>query len=424
MTVGGNPVDLLVVSPDLPAFDRNAGWQRLHTMLRIWSQHYRVAFVSLSAAGDSHSMRYAGALQDLGIEVWSSPRADPSQVVARVRGGVIFEFFRSAEQYLRRIRIRRPDLPILVDSVDLHFLRELRAAPYASRPDEARRRAGRTRSREVRVYDEADMVITVTDEDRVALLREIPAASVQVVTNIHDVSANVPSFADRRPASILFVGGFLHPPNADAVVFFCRDILPLVRQRLPDASLTIVGHEPASQISDLSEPGVLVAGWVPDVRPYIDSHRVAIAPLRFGAGMKGKIGEALAAGLPVVTTPIGAEGMGLENGTTAIIADSPAAFADAVVRLCTNPGLHARLSASGQDHVRRSWALPVVERNLLAVTDEFLRMRPKVITPASRLALHAQEIYRVSGLSQHLERIKWLAVSYASRLRGKRRRIC
>jgi glycosyltransferase involved in cell wall biosynthesis len=140
--------------------------------------------------------------------------------------------------------------------------------------------------------------------------------------------------------------------------------------------------------------------------------------------MKGKIGEALAAGLPVVTTPIGAEGMGLEDGRTALIADSPASFAEAVVRLCTDAGLHAHLSAWGQDHVRRHWSRPVVERTLLVATDELLKMRPKRIALPNRLAVYAQNIYRVSGVERNLDRLKWRAISYASRFRGTRRRIC
>ena len=422
MKLAEKSIDLLVVSPGLPAFDRNSGGQRLYMMLQAWSQRYRVSFVSLSTEADPQSARYAGALSGLGIEILSGQDTDPSELAARVRGAVVFEFFRTAERHLRRIRIRRPDLPILVDSVDLHFVREFRAAVYGSRPDLARRRASQTRRRELRVYGEADMVITVTDDDGAALLREAPTVTVRVVSNIHDLSLKVPPFAARRAASILFVGGFLHPPNADAVSMFCHEILPLVRQRLPDANLTVVGHNPPSEIVRLAQAGVCVTGWVPDVRPYVDSHRVAIAPLRFGAGMKGKIGEALAAGLPVVTTPIGAEGMGLEDGRTALIADSPASFAEAVVRLCTDAALHAHISAWGQDHVQRHWSRPVVERTLLVATDELLKMRPKRITLPSRLVVYAQNIHRISWVERNLDRLKWRAISYASRLRGKRRR--
>ena len=106
------------------------------------------------------------------------------------------------------------------------------------------------------------------------------------------------------------------------MLFFCRDILPMVKRALGRVEVTIIGDRPPPEILDLAGDGVVIAGWVPEVTPYLDSHCVAIAPLRFGAGMKGKVGQALAAGLPVVTTRVGAEGMHLEAGKAALIADS------------------------------------------------------------------------------------------------------
>ena len=282
-------VDLLVVSPSLPAFDHNAGSYRLYMILRILSARYRVAFLTTDAQADPDTARYVRALDDLGIQVSSTALQSSCQLFQKVSGAVVFEFFKTAEPHLRWLRVRRPDLPIAVDSVDLHFLRESRASKYSAQPELARRRAAQTQKREIRVYQQADLVITVTDEDRAALMREAPGTRVRVVPNIHQVRASAPSFAERRPHSLLFVGGFLHPPNVDAVIFFCRGILPLVRERLPDISLTVVGHRPPKEILDLQQAGVLVTGWVPDVLPYLDIHCVWIAPLRFGAGMKGKI---------------------------------------------------------------------------------------------------------------------------------------
>jgi glycosyltransferase involved in cell wall biosynthesis len=407
---GEKDVDLLVVSPSLPAFDRNSGWCRLHIMLRILSKRYRLVFLSTVDQADADTERYRRELQDLGIRVCSGPFDSSSHLLDKVVGGIVFEFFQTAEAHLSRVRLRRPDLPVAVDSVDLHFLRELRAAQYAAHPDLARRHAAQTRRRELQVYQKADMVITVSDDDRTALIREAPGARVRVVPNIHPVRATVPFFAARRPNSLLFVGGFLHQPNVDAVVFFCRDILPLVRERLPDVSLTVVGHQPPKEILDLQQPGVVLAGWVPDVLPYLDSHCVAIAPLRFGAGMKGKIGEALAAGLPVVTTTVGAEGMGLQSGKTMMLADSPSAFADVVVRLCTNAALHGRLSAAGREHARRCWDVPVVERSLLRVIDELRGTVPKPPALPDRLAVVAESAYLRSGLARSLQFIKWRAI--------------
>ena len=138
-----------------------------------------------------------------------------------------------------------------------------------------------------------------------------------VVPSTYPVARDVPGFTQRVPRSLLFVGGFQHSPNPDAVLFFCRQVLPLVRRSLPGVTVTIVGDAPPKEVIALSSAQITVTGWVPHVEPYLASHCISIAPLRFGAGLKGKIMEAMGTGLPVVTTSVGAEGMELVHGATA-----------------------------------------------------------------------------------------------------------
>ena len=291
---GHEPIDVLVVAP-VPDFDRASGSLRFYSMLRMLARRYRVTLLGWVDVADTRSPRY------------------------------------------------------------VHFLRELRGARYSANPRRATLKAWRTKRRELGVYAQADLVLTVTENDRAEILGELPNARVALIPNIHEARNTAPALAERRPRSLLFVGGFAHPPNVDAMLFFCHDILDLVRRRLGQVELTIVGAQPPREIAALAGDGVVIAGWVPDLTPYLDSHCVGIAPLRFGAGMKGKIGQSLASGLPVVTTTVGAEGMDLEDGKTALIADSPAAFAEAVVRLCTDAQLHRDLSEAGRSHVRRRW---------------------------------------------------------------------
>ena len=132
---------------------------------------------------------------------------------------------------------------------------------------------------------------------------------------------------------VLFVGNFRHAPNVDAAVDFCADAWPLVRAALPGARLQLVGTAPPPAVQALAGDDVEVTGWVPETSPYLDARSCSVAPLRYGAGVKGKIGEALAHGLPVVTTTVGAEGMDLVDGEHALIADGAQELAAAVVRL-------------------------------------------------------------------------------------------
>ena len=408
--------DILVVADRVPDFDRASGSLRFYQILQILARKYRVAFLGRVDTGGQNPRRYARALEAVGIEVRPSSEVDVADEVERVGLCVLFELFWTAEQALGRVRLRRPDLPVIVDSVDVHFLRERRATEYAKRRRLARLRAARTRRRELGVYARADLVLAVTEADRAEILRELPTAQVAVVPNIHVVHEAVPGFEARRANSIMFVGGFFHLPNVDGMLHFCRDVLPLVRKKLPDASLTIVGDRPPPEVRALAGEGIVVTGWVPQIEPYLDSHCVGIAPLRYGAGMKGKVGEALAAGLPMVTTSIGAEGMSLEHGRTAMIADSPEAFASAVVQVCTNPDLHRQLSREGLAHVRQRWDTAAVEQSLYAAVDSLRGVRPRRMTSRERLGARASELYVRSGVPGKIARVERVARWYASRL--------
>jgi glycosyltransferase involved in cell wall biosynthesis/SAM-dependent methyltransferase len=366
------------------------------------ARRYRVIFLGRVDTDDPHSARYITALEEMGIEVQVAPGVDVADVLGRVGLCVFFEFFNPAERMLGRVRILRPELPVVVDSVDVHFAREGRGVKYAKKPWLAKLRARRTKKRELRVYRQADLVLTVTENDRAEILRELPAARVGVIPNIHEVQDIVPRHGERKRNSALFVGGFAHSPNTDAVLFFCREVLPLVRRVLPDLSVTVVGAHPPKEVVELGRDSVVIAGWVPEVRPYLESHCVAIAPLRFGAGMKGKVGEALAAGLPVVTTSVGAEGMNLEDGKTALIADSPEAFAIAVVRLCSDAKLHAELSEAGRLHVRQRWGVAAVEEQLIEVIEGLRTLRPESLGGGERIKARVRDVYVRAGLARKI----------------------
>ena len=158
-------------------------------------------------------------------------------------------------------------------------------------------------------------------------------------------AADPPGWKGRR--DIVFIGGFAHAPNVDAVLFFTSEIFPLIRARIPDAVLKVIGPDPTPEISELSSPNVQILGFVPDVKPIFDRAIVSVAPIRFGAGVKGKVNQSMSFGVPTVVTSIAAEGMYLTHGENALIADDPASFADAVVRLWTSPELWRKVSRNG-----------------------------------------------------------------------------
>lgn len=403
---------VLVIAPLVPDFDRLSGSLRFFTILRILSRDYRIIFVGEAKAGGE---RYVAALEALGIEFHQASTTNVDSLLPRIGAAVWFEFYYSAEPILDIVRVVRSDLPIIVDSVDLHFVREARAAAYMVASERIRRQAVETRRRELDVYRRADVVVVTTESDTATLRDYLPDNVIAVVPNIHHERADVPAVQDRRPNSLLFVGGFDHSPNVDAVLFFCRDILPLIRKSIPDVVVTIVGDVPPDEIRRLRSDTVTVTGWVPEVGPYLESHMVSIAPLRFGSGMKGKVGEAMANGVPVVATEIAAEGMELRDGETALIANSAEEFARAVVRVLRDETLHERLSTNGRHVVRCRWSEAVVGEQILALMGQLRGLRPKRAGLQKRGLWIARLLLRRLGLGRLLKRVLLLAADRSRR---------
>jgi glycosyltransferase involved in cell wall biosynthesis len=145
------------------------------------------------------------------------------------------------------------------------------------------------------------------------------------------------------------VGGFWHKPNTDAVLWFVRDIWPILRRQNPGLRFCIAGSNPSDPVRELDgRDGIEVLGFVPDLTPFFDRARVFVAPLRFGAGMKGKVGQSMMSGLPVVATAIGAEGLGAEDGEHLLVAETPAAFAAQVMTLLDDDAAWTRIQAEAR----------------------------------------------------------------------------
>ncbi len=365
---------ILVVDALMPMYDRASGSLRMFEILRLLAAaRHKVTFIARNGA---NGQRYARELQQMGIEVYAGDPDRMRQIgyqsdgwpfdlqkllIERNFEKAILCFWYIAEQYFPFLSIASPRTAIYVDTVDVHYVRELRQAELEPKKHSMEEIVGRKR-RELKTYALADTLIAVTPNDAEALLKELPAATVKIVPNIHSVCAEVPPFSARE--GVLFVGNFAHPPNQDAVLHFHQQIWPRLQSRLPDVRLTIVGNNPPAAIKALAGDGITVTGYVPETEPYLRSHRVSVAPLRYGAGMKGKIGEALSLGLPVVTTSIGAEGISSGANRPFVVKDDPAAFADAVAALYNDEQAWGEYSTRGRAHIADNFSPAVVARQL------------------------------------------------------------
>ncbi len=214
----------------------------------------------------------------------------------------------------------------------------------------------------------SDVTLVVSPVEKALLAELVPEARVMILSNIHEPVDGGRPFAER--AGLVFIGGFQHPPNVDAVLWYAQEILPRVRAQLPGVTTYIVGSKVTEAVKALAAEDVVVTGYVPDVTPYLNGCRVSIAPLRYGAGVKGKVNSAMSHGLPVVATPASVEGMHLEPGADVLVAEDPLGFADAIVRLYRDEALWNRLSAGGRENIRRHFSRDVARgavKKLLAL---------------------------------------------------------
>jgi glycosyltransferase involved in cell wall biosynthesis len=256
-----------------------------------------------------------------------------------------------------------PTAKVIINNMDLHYLRLERELQISGAPDIAQTVAA-AKALELSAMAAADVVCVPSTAELDLLKMEGFPRPVLVMPFMVDGAHPTTPWSLRR--DILFVGGFDHTPNRDAVRWFVEAVWPIARQDLPpNTRFVIVGAKPPPEISALAGDDVQVMGRVADLQSAFESARVFVAPLRYGAGVKGKIFSAFAHGVPVVATTMGAEGMGLLNELDCLVADGAAAFAAALVRLYHDEALWTRLSAQGLDYIQAKAGLSA---GLLAMT--------------------------------------------------------
>ncbi|MBA4407000.1 hypothetical protein C0389_06980, partial [bacterium] len=374
---------ILVIDDIPPLPDRAAGALRhYHTLTQMLELGYQVTYVHLMGAQytDEAAAKYINHFKMRGVEFiwfdyenWWEIRDAPQvktiltrlieslELKRRKFDLAYIAFWHIANYFVDLIRERAPHLPILVDTMDIHYLREQRQAEM-NNDNELKRRAEENKKKEIALYSKVDCITTVTEDDRNELRKLLPNKSILVLTDVHDAVETKTPFDQRK--DFLFVGNFNHTPNTDAVIYFCNSIFPHIKNLLPGSKFYIVGSNPPPEVKNLESKDVSVTGWVPKILPYLEQCKVSIVPLRYGAGNKGKVGETLSHGLPMVSTTIGAEGMNIINGEHSFIADDPKQFAQYAVELYTNEDLWQKFSMKGRDLISAQYSSAMMRRRL------------------------------------------------------------
>ncbi len=369
---------ILVVDRFVPTYDKDSGSFRMYSFLGVLNDMgYKVVFLP----DDLIRMEpYTSELQQMGVEVLNG-HVDVEKYLERTGHLFSFVILSRPEQTLRYLPLVRAyaiNSCVIYDTVDLHWVRFDRASSITGK-DEFLKEAKRYKSMELFNALSSDVTFTITEDERRILLNENSGLKVEVVPNIHDIMPVNKSF--RAKKDIMFIGGFLHQPNEDAVFYFVREILPLIKKEVKDAQFYVVGSDPSEALRKLASEDIVVTGYVRDVTPYFENCRVFVSPLRYGAGMKGKIGQSMAYGLPVVTTTIGAEGIGLVDGDNALIADTPQQFAEATIRLYTDEKLWSKLSRRSMEHIEKNYSKKAFGRRIERIFGDLRSGERAVVQP-------------------------------------------
>lgn len=226
--------------------------------------------------------------------------------------------------------------------------------------------------RKMRRYENAivrrfDNILTVTEEDKTTLQDDSDSPlPISVIPICIDVDERSPVARDAKARDILFIGGMFYPPNVDGVLWFAREVFPIIRLEYPDTNFVIVGARPDAKIVKAArdDPHIRVTGYASDTEPYIRDSAAFVVPLRAGGGMRVKILDAWARGLPIVSTNLGCEGMQVRDGENILVADTPAAFAHAVVRILRDRAFGDYLAECGRRWVKKNYDWQVVYQKL------------------------------------------------------------
>jgi glycosyltransferase involved in cell wall biosynthesis len=319
-------------------------------MLSLQRLGYKVTFIP----GDNMARiePYTTELQRRGIECLYHPYYFSVEDVFRKQQTpfelVYLHRYSNASKYAGMIRQHFPKARILYSVADLHFLRMQRQADLENDPS-LREKADQLRRLELGAMSFVDCVIVHSAAEAELLRKIAPDIEVQVIPWTIPVR-EIGTIKVKHPG-IAFIGGYSHPPNVDAAKWAAQSIMPVLRGKVPGIELLLVGSHMPKEVGSLAAKDIVPLGYVPSLDSVFSRIRLTIAPLRYGAGLKGKVLESMAAGIPCVMTTVAAEGIDLPAELASLVADEPEALAQRIATLCRDRAKYRRAVEAGKAHV-------------------------------------------------------------------------
>lgn len=344
---GSDAPVVMIVDDRCPEPDRDSGsLDAVNMITGLIGMGWHVVFATRTTR--PQEPRYLDDLRALGVRPLT-PEDAPDITYFIERYGALVDLFvlsrvSAGGVYLELIRHNCPEAKIVFNTVDLHYIREARAARLSG-DAAALEAAERTRDREEFLVARADLTLVVSSVEEEILQASLPGCRTLVLPLARAILPPRAGFAART--GVGFIGGFEHQPNVDAIRHFLADVWPLVHATDPGIHFEIVGSALPPELLDGVPGDVRYLGSLDSIDGWLDSLRMTVAPLRIGAGAKGKVASSLCAGLPCVLSAVAAEGMDLEDGRDVLIGADPADMAAKIVHLHGDATEWARLSAGG-----------------------------------------------------------------------------
>jgi glycosyltransferase involved in cell wall biosynthesis len=338
---------LLFIDYQVPSFDKDAGSVRMFEYLKIFLE---LGFKIVFWPDNLHkSEPYTEILQQMGIEAVYGQQSFENYIkqfgnyfdIAYLSRPLAINYIPYLNKFSRA--------KIIYDCQDLHFIREKRRGELEKDPA-ILKQAEEIKEIELTIMRNSSAVVVLSDKEKEILEEIDPNINVAILPYIQSAQDITKNFASKK--DIIFIGGFNHKPNEDAVVWFIENIFPLIKKNITEARFIILGSNPTETITKLKSEDIIVTGFIKNIDPYFQNAKVFVAPIRYGAGLKGKIIHAMSFGLPIVTTSIGAEGMNLAKNEIVKVADNPKDFAKKVIELYLSNELWKVYSDKALDFVK------------------------------------------------------------------------
>jgi glycosyltransferase involved in cell wall biosynthesis len=349
-----NQKTIVIISGSIPTYDKDSGSNRLKEIIIAYRKLNYNCILSFDASDNDE--KYIQFFKNIDVIFFSELKKNKYITISFLKSipnvdSIWFYGPNTLKKYFDYFNKALPNSKTIYDMVDIHFLRYKRAIELDPKRISLKKRYRKYYKIETVLAKKANIVIAISEQEKEVISSYIEKSKIIVISNIHypkiDLK-NTNSFEERN--NILFIGS-AHKPNIDALYFLNEKIMPLVWGKLPHLKVEIIGNLD-KEISDINHPNIIFHGYVPEIESFFNSTKFMIAPLRYGAGVKGKIGQSFEYYLPLITTSIGAEGMFLKHNINALIANDSEDFANEIINLYENKSLWLKLQKNSEESLK------------------------------------------------------------------------